>query len=441
MRDEGNVDPGRESTSPARAAISPGGQAAAKLIDAQELEPSDLRGQLREISRLLAGIPPEPVVAVIHDWSGDLPALEQLRTAIVTAELRRRLWGIRVIVCSASEDVPLLFDGEPVYSLSGPVAAACDCWVLSKPAHGVVEETLASLNVSPSRFGEDGAGDPSAALALADRILDRDFLSQRATFLRAVNMIPRSTGFVLPCFTNREGRESTSQGLQALARAGRLDLVDVPFGTAPTDLAAMVHAADLLVTDSVAVATLSASLDRSVILVSDDPLHQKWADERGIALGGPSDLLTLATDVGGKDIDEVRQYMVTSADLSFDALTNAVFTALGGAVVRSTEARLADLVRRVQVLESVNEGLRRSLLHDRALLSRQLRELRGDDVAVPTNAESPKDWMQRHPRTAAEAEIHIDRLHAEIDQVYATRAFRLSRALQKLYGGARSLLR
>ena len=46
-----------------------------------------------------------------------------------------------------------------------------------------------------------------------------------------------------------------------------------------------------------------------------------------------------------------------------------------------------------------------------------------------------------HPRTAAEAEIHITQLKDELGRIYSTRLFRYSKPMRRFYGRARSLLR
>ncbi len=414
---------------------------AARLIAAKEAELTDLRAQLREVTRHLADIVPEPVVGVMHHTSGLVPALEQLRTAMVIAELRRRLSGIRVGAIAAGEDLPMLFDGEPVYSLSGPVPVAIDCAVLARRGDDTAEDILGRLNVPARHLGDGCSGDPSDALVFMDRVLDQDFLTQRAIFLRAVQAIPLSTSFALELFTTADGRDRTSREAQAVARSAKLDLIGVPAGMAPTDLAAATRAADLVITDSLSVAALATGLLRAVIVVTDDPHRTKWCEEMGLACGGASDLIALATDIDAINVDAIRERLIRSADLSFDSLTWQLLTAASVVLARTSGARLADLVRRVHVLETVNEGLRRSLLRDRSALTQQIRNLNPDVMGTATDTQYSREWMRMHPRTAAEAEIHIAQLREEIDRIYATRMFRYLKPVRELYGRARSVLR
>jgi len=414
---------------------------AAEVVATQEAEIGDLRAQLQEVARHLEDIAPEPVVGVIHRTSNLLPALEQLRTAIVIAELRRRLSGFRVQAMTATEDPRILFDGEPVYSFGGPASVAIDCAVLAETSDDGTDNPMGRLNVPSCRLGEGSSGDPSEVLVLLDRLLEADFLTQRAIFLRAVQAIPLSTPFALELFSTQDGRDRASREARAVARSAKLDLIEVPVGMAPTDLAAAVRAADLVITDSPSVGALATGLLRAVIVVTDDPVRTKWCEEIGMACGQASDLIALATDIDAKDIGDIRERLIRSADLSFDNLTGQLLIAAGAVLARTFDSRLADLVRRVHTLETVNEGLRRSLLRDRSALAHQIRDLTPDLVATATDTHYSREWMRMHPRTAAEAEIHIAQLREEIDRIYATRMFRYMKPMRALYGRARSVLR
>jgi hypothetical protein len=406
-----------------------------------EAEIIGLRAQLQEIAHHLADIVPEPVVGVILPTSERLPALEQLRTAIVIAELRRRLSGVRVGAFTAAGDPSGLFDGEPVYSLNSSVPVAIDCAVLARTGDDGADGAMGRLSVPACHLGDGCSGVPSDALVLMDRILDEDFLNLRGIFLRAVGTIPLSTGFALELFTTGDAHERASQATRAVARSAKLELIGVPMETAPTDLAAIIRAADLVITDSASVAALAAGFLGAVIVVSDDSLETKWCEEIGIASGGPGDIIALATDVRAQDVNEIRDRLIRSAELSFDSLTGQLLSAVSGPLARTSSARLADLVSRVHSLETVNEGLRRSILRDRSVLVQQIRDLTPDAVATATDTHAAREWMQAHPRTAAEAEIHIAQLREEIDRIHSTRMFRYLSPLRGLYGRLRSVLR
>ena len=422
-------------------AIHSGGDETTELLATKGGELEDPRRHLGQIAGYLAGVSPEPTAGVVRQSSSSFPAVEQLRTAITLAELRRRLPGVQISACAFSDEAALLFDGEPVLPIGRSNHLAIDCAVLIGPADAEIGSALESLPVPACRLGDEVTGDGSSVLALIGRLLDHDFVSQRGTFLRSTRAVPLSSGFALACFGAQMGGEPDPGELNAVARITKLELVMAPDESVPTDLVAMVGVADLVITDLLPVAALAAGLSRSVMVVSDDPDHLKWCEETGIAAGRSGDLIALATDVGARDVVTIRDRMVRSADLTVDALAGSLLNAMAGTLARSFEGRLANLAERVHVLESVNEGLRRTLLRDRALMTKQLRDLAPEDVAIAAHAQHSRDWMQLHPRTAAEAEIHIAQLRREIDLMYSTRLFRYSKPVRRLYGRVRSALR
>jgi hypothetical protein len=417
----------------------PGEAEGAVDSDAHRRELNDLRGQLAEIARHLGCVEPQPVVGVVYRESGPAP-FEQLNIAVVLAELRRRLTGIRVVACAATGDPVTLFDGEPVYPLhaaeaGGPIAL--DCLVSSELGHEKAVQLSDRFGVSAHYLGSGSNGGSYDSLALIDRVLDRDFIAQRGHYLRIVGTVPGEARYLLASF---DAHNLSATEVAATARTIDLASVALADEVAPTDLAAMVGAADLVVTDRPAVAALSAGLLQPVVLVAEDDKKRKWAEEAGVLSGTPSDLVALAGEVFVVQASPARDSLVRSVDLSLDALAASILTALGGPIMRTAGDRLTDLVARVQILESVNEGLRRTMVRDRKRLYDRIAALDAASVAA-ASVPASRGRLQMHSRTAAEAEIHIAQLKDEIGRVYSTRLFRYSKPVRRFYGRVRSFLR
>ena len=234
-------------------------------FDAAKREPNDLLRQLADTVEHLGSVAPQPVVGVIHTAASKSPPLEQLKTAVVLGELRRRLSGIQVVACSAGTNPETLFDGEPIYPLFGdreaskPAPMATDCIVLAQSDAAPIDERLTKLEITSHRFGAAWWGEPYDSLVLVDRVLDREYVAQRGHYLRVVGTVPTSAGFLLACF---DGENSASNEVAAAARNIGLELVLLPKVVAPTDLVAMVGAADVVVTERTPIAALASGLLR-----------------------------------------------------------------------------------------------------------------------------------------------------------------------------------
>jgi hypothetical protein len=408
--------------------------------DAHRHELNDLRDQLAEITRHLESVEPQPVVGVLYPDTGPVAPWDQLQVAVVLAELRRRLTGIRVLACSATADATTLFDGEPVYPLLGAAEIepiTIDCLVAPGPGQDAAVELSGRLGVPAHCLGTGWVGGPYDVLVLIDRVLHVQFIAERSHYLRILGTVPRSARFMLASF---DVEDPSSSELAATARTTDLESVVLADQVAPTDLVGMLGAADLVVTDRPAVAALSIGLLQPVLLVAEDDRKLKWAEDAGIVSGMRFDLVALASDVFAEEAPRSREQLVRTVDLSLDAMAGSILTSLGGAIARTAGARLTDLVARVQVLESVNEGLRRTMVRDRRTLYDRIAALDAATVATALVPAS-RSRMQMHPRTAAEAEIHIAQLKDELGRVYSTRLFRYSKPVRSFYGRMRSLVR
>jgi len=421
--------------------------AVAEVLSAMDRELVVLRNQLTQIAGHLSAVAPRPVIGVLDaNPAGELLALQQIRTAVIIAELRRRLAGVEVRACSLTSEAKSGFDGESIYPLTAgtgrsatPALSELDGLVVGP---GELPSQLAEAaqdhsSTAVHHFGDGRSSAPADALALVGRLFAGDFVALRGRYLQVVGSIPKSRAFVLSHLDPREGAsESSSDALAAVARQADWESVVVPEHLAPVDLVAMVGAADLVVTDSPGLAALAAGLLRPVIVVNDGWGTSAWADQAGMAFGGRSDVVALSGEVDARDGDGIRDHLIEKADLSFDALAGPLIAAAGRRLAQTMGPRLAELAGRVQVLEAVNEGLRRSLVRERLALAKQLGQL--DLLAEGEWHSGSSKGRSMHSRTASEAEIHIAQLRAEIDRIYATRLFRVAKPFRDVYGRLRS---
>ncbi len=421
----------------------------ADVLTAKDRELVLLRNQLTQIAGHLSAVAPRPVIGVLDaNPLGELLALQRIRTAVIVAELRRRLAGVEVRACSPTTEATCGFDGEPVYPLTAnlgqatsPGVAELDGLVVGP---GELPSQLMELakDDSPQRlalhhFGDGRSSEPADALALVGRLFSWDFVALRGRYLQVVGSIPKSRPFVLSHLNPPVGgREPASDLLAAVARQSDSESIVVPAHVAPVDLVAMVGAADLVVTDSPGLAALAAGLLRPVIVVEDEVGASPWANQAGMASGGRTEVVALTAEVDARDGDGIRDHLIERADLSLDALAGPLVAAAGRTLARTMGPRLAELAGRVQVLESVNDGLRRSLVRERLALAKQLGQL--EVLAEGQWHSGSSKGRAMHPRTASEAEIHIAELRGEIDRIYATRLFRVAKPFRDVYGRLRS---
>jgi 2-polyprenyl-3-methyl-5-hydroxy-6-metoxy-1,4-benzoquinol methylase len=428
---------------------SPAGLTEAETLASMDRELGLLRGHLAQISRHLSTVAPRPAIGVVDTHPpGELPALASIRTSVIVAELRRRLDGIEVRACSLTSEAGTGVDGEPVYPLlAGPGQSASPTLselegLVASP--GGLSARLAEMagarlpsELTEHAFGDGRTSEPADALAVVDRSFTEDFLALRGLYLRVVGSVPASGGLVVGHLVGDTTGGSISEPLAALARQVDSEPMVIPRDIAPVDLVALVGAADLVVTDSPSLAALAAGLRRSVIVVSDGGDSLRWAQDAGMASGGSVDVVSLAGDVDARNTEEIRDYLIQKADLSFDALVGPLITTTGRGLARTMGLRLAQLAGRVDVLESVNEGLRRNLLRERMALANGLGL--PDSLANRPSQRGSFKGPSMHPRTASEAEIQIGQLQDEIDRIYATRLFRYAKPLRDVYGRMRSL--
>jgi hypothetical protein len=139
-------------------------------------------------------------------------------------------------------------------------------------------------------------------------------------------------------------------------------------------------------------------------------------------------------------------------------LTGAVDVMIDEAVARLLDSRnhrgpamaaqqLRALIDRAERLEVVNAALQERLARERLVMATYVTSRWGDGTRNSTSSErGPTLGGQVHRTDEADqrlqaAEAEVERLHGEIDRIYATRTMRALRPARALYGRVRSVLR
>lgn len=411
-------------------------------------EVEGLRRQLGDIARVLAGVPPRPIVGVLDAYSrAASSALAGIAIAVTVTELRRRLGGFEIRTYLLAEQpagvglgdeaaVPLLpWDGPRSRQLLSEADALVVC---GDPGTSDAEAVTAELSGGGMAVQvldpKERAPRSPRPHALARRLLDSAILDQRAEYLRILGELPRSGDFVLTHLTNPDTDHASSgpDSLQEIADEFGLTLLDVSDDQVPVDLLAKVAASRLVVTDSVDLGALAVGLGRRVVGITVDGTEQDL---------GLSALVTAAlTDsVGtGHNVPLDRSSAEREADLYFDQLAGNLLSAAGQRLAQTVPERVTDLTRQVAALEAVNAGLRQSLVRERVAITARIRHLYPDLISAGL-AERPTP-AHLHDQIR-QAEAQIEHLQSEIKRIYATRMMRAVQPVRRLYGRLRSSLR
>jgi SAM-dependent methyltransferase len=462
---------------------------AAELV-AKSNELEFLRGQFAAIARSIGEVPRQPVVGLLEAAGpSELAGLVRLRTAVVMAELRRRLVGYVVrayglypepaetgLVGEVSR--PLLpWGDERSDQLRAETEAVVT--VVSTPAHpdlpSVVDDLVQagcplyqlipdapSWSTAPQPPGLSplvrGVVDP---LLLIGRLVSNEFLLQRADYLHFLGMLPETTGFVLAYLPDIDTAHPSRAvpALEAVARRAGTDLVVIDstetLGAAsgttlagadlsPIDLLATVAASGLVVTGSSAMLALATGLTRSAIGVTRDGAASE-SSSAGVGedqqVGRLDELVALAPVVaGGSEQERRRDEGAGTLDIFFDDLAGELLSAGVRQLSSSAPQRLTELSEQVRTLESVNAGLRGRLAQERSAIAGLLgpgshQERLDRNRALRVGGSEAALW-DLNPGQA-----EIQRLQKEIAAIYATRTMRVLRPARRLYGRLRTLRR
>jgi 2-polyprenyl-3-methyl-5-hydroxy-6-metoxy-1,4-benzoquinol methylase len=470
---------------------------AAELV-AKGRELEFLRSQLAAIARSLSGVPRPPSVGLLEAADPSEPGVVvRLRTAVVTAELRRRLAGFAVRVYGVYPDpvetglageaaVPLLpWDAERSDQLraeADAVVALASTFAppgLQSILDGLEQDDCPLYRVIPdapwwsstsqpgglaTHFSSGEAGfarrivDP---LMLIGRLVTTEFLLQRADYLSLLGILPETTGFVLAYLPDVEaGTPARAKAaLEAVSRRAGTALVGLDGAEAlgpssgptlasadltPIDLLAVVAASGLVVTGSPAMLALATGLSRPALGVARDGSEPGWSaawEPKDQRVARVEELVALAAvATAGTDVDRRRDEGVSCLDLFFDDLAGELLSAGARPVSASAPQRLSALTEQVRTLESVNAGLRARLTQERSVIAGLLgpgphQEWSGRSQAAPGSGPERALWGLNP------SQAEINRLQKEIAAIYATRTMRVLQPARRLYGRLRTLRR
>ena len=388
----------------------------ARGVDASyRREMSRLAEQLSQVAAALRRVPPQPTVGVC---AGSSP-LEGIRRTVVAAELRRRLDGFAVRAYTADPAAGVSdLTGEALFPLGGGQALA-----------GEVDAVVLAGGAPPPEVGEGPAADTSKwevdPLVLAGRVLDLQALERRARFVAISDPDRRPEPTIL---TDLAGDD---EGLATLARRRKARLRRPPDGGGDLDLAAAVHAAEVVVAADPALAALACGLGRPLVVVDAGPetAFAMRAAAGGLAVGPREALAALGEDLEGRPSGAAREAMWAEADAAFDELASRLLAAGGRRAGTPPATRVAELARRVEVLETVNAGLRARL---EALLGRP-----EDARPASTPAVASGKMTAGLRETLSATEQHVQHLQEEIDRIYSTRLMRTVQPLRRVYARVR----
>lgn len=418
-------------------------------------EMARLHEQVSVVARALRNVPPLPTVGVAAPGGG----LDAVRQAVVVAELRRRLDGfsLRSYHAGASAGAAEL-SGEPLFplSLGEGIAAEVDAMVLAAPSFaGTSSGELASGELASgltsglaselasglaSGLAEEGvevsdiSSWPADPVGLAGRLLSRAVLDRRRRYL---DLTGHHGGGSAPTIVTNLDQPAEGSPLAGLARRRAARVVTVQPGEGPLDLAAVVAGADVVVTDDAALASLACGLDRPIIVVADRPgAFSRWARGAGLAVGTLEELPALGEDLSRRPASEARDDLWGILDTAFDDLAARLLSAGTRRTAAAAPARIAELARRVQVLEAANAGLRGRL----ELLLGQL-EIPPVPAAGPAGAAgaASRAVSKRTEESLGQAQAQVQHLQEEIDRIYSTRLMKTVQPVRRVYGRLRAL--
>lgn len=374
-----------------------------------------LHEQVAVFTRALRSIPPLPTVGVA---SGE-KALDQIRSSVVVAELRRRLDGVDVRSYTAGRTArPSELTGEPMYPLSeaGEAEPGVDAIVVTDP----------SLLPGDEHEAFDVSSWPEDPIGLAGRVLNPASMNRRARHLEMAG------GATAPIILTDLEQAGSEEPLATLGRRRNAEVLRLGAAGAALDVAANVARADVVVASGAALAAMACGMGRPLIVVPNgSKAFARWAEAAGLAVGPVEALPSLGEDLSSRPTNAAREELWRDLDVALDDLATAVFSALARRSSASAPARISELARRVSVLEAVNAGLR---THLETLLGQP------DGDAPPVSAATAAaPSSKQFRRTLAVAEDRAQHLQEEIDRIYATRLMRTVQPLRRVYGRFRSL--
>lgn len=388
-----------------------------------------LRDDLHRIASHLGSIPPVPVLGVIGGGqAGVTGALDTLRQAVAVTELRRRLDGFEVRSYNLIESpLPSTVTGETLWPLGAATTTPADQLSSCLALLSAVEETPTELEkaladapnviklLTQTAEAEIATVDP---IMMLRRVLGPEALGARLRYLQMAAPGTPHSKYLLYHLRDRLQGDSTGAGLDLLARRFELELTRTPDDIGPLDLAALVAGASLVLSDEGSFVKLSSGLGIPALSVPTDEAElSTW-------------VLNAALPTAG--IEEFEP----AGDAAFDEL-GAKLTELSSRWLADTAPeRIQDLAHRVEILETVNSGLR-SLLHkERRVLADLLASAEAVDAVAQISARRPASASTRKQLQLYEE--RIEHLEEEIRRIYGTRLMRSIKPLRHLYSRVRS---
>jgi 2-polyprenyl-3-methyl-5-hydroxy-6-metoxy-1,4-benzoquinol methylase len=432
--------------------LGPGNEKAMEVLAARDREIALLRRSVADIARSFDAVVPVPTVGVLDGGSATLAAFDQLRVAVYLAELRRRIAGVEVRAYSLAEAPGVAFDGEPLYPVHprhpdrmAELAGRLASMVMSgAPATTAAMATgLEAAEVPVRRLEDPAFGDPPELLALAAALFDATFLQRRVQYLRVTEAVPALGDFALG-YLRGPGGDVHAGAIESIARLRGLDSVRLPADCHPLDLLGMVAASAVVVTDYPHLAALATGLGRPTIVAAQPAsAAASWAEALGLPTGFGSKLVSLAGDVDAGDPGPPREVLLRVAGTAFDELAGPLLSALAPKLGATARERVDELVRRVEVLEAVNDGLRRALSHERASAAARMAQLAlpDDEQALDLAGSPRRPFAPRAAEATAATEAQLAELRAEIQRIYSTKLMRTAKPLRSLYARLRSVAR
>ncbi len=422
----------------------------------------DLPEVLRQLDRLRS----DPLVGLLDGSSaaGD-PGSGSLRTAVVLAELRRRL-GRRAVQLLVFDEMPADpgLEGEPALPLLPWEALRADAvssrlsavLVLnngeSTPLVGQVIDGLTESGCLVETIACDSPlVDP---LLLAGRLWGADERRVRRDYLRLSGALPAEGGYVL-CDPEHRRSDRTATAVDTLARGEGLSVVYPADGAAPLDLVALVDEARLVVAGSPSMAALATGLGRPTIALGPEPAGiPSGAEETrwGLPRADPDRLVEIARrclaglDHSAGDRDRRTQLeLAAGIDVIIDHAVSGLVESRNHRVREVAAQQVKALIDRTEQLEVANVALQERLARERLAMAAYVHD-RWDEARPAAELGACPPVVGPEPSTPAgdrleEAETEVRRLRAEIDRIYATRTMRTLQPARALYARLRSTIR
>ncbi|MGH9056016.1 MAG: class I SAM-dependent methyltransferase [Acidimicrobiales bacterium] len=418
-----------------------------RLLGVQNRQFAEAREQLSLLAGRAAGAAHSPLVG-IASASGEL--LDDLRAAVIHAELRRRLdgFGFRLIAeAKTDRRAPHGFGGEPLHLLAGFGAATAASLATVLNALVLIDGPVADgardeLDAFITRLEEGGCrvhflcspgadASPPDVLVLADQLSAPLDLALRLDYLRAAGTVPEGPYLVVQASPEGDDEQlALKRSVDTLSRQiggsvvrldGSMSGTRDPLDAASLDLLATVAGADLVRADEPGLLALAEAFGRSRIALA-------LGEETRRAYPGT---VTLDTRAADPSADEPRR---NEAERYFDELAAALIHDSAGAICRSAADQLTDLRERVATLEATNAGLRASIARERREIGKRWSGVPTDAPATPAETWAAKLTAEEKARVTAE---ELAAVKAELAALQNTLTMRTLRPARRLYGRLR----